>query len=156
MSENTENLDPAFTEIAGAAFLDAISNTATVVAAYVSNTSVGPDALQDLIRKTYATFCGLNEPAAPEQPAEPEVKKPTAAQIRKSITPDALISFIDGKPYKMLKRHLSVFGLDPAGYRARYGLPDDYPMTSPNYSAQRSALARAAGLGQRAKLSAVA
>lgn len=80
-------------------------------------------------------------------PAEEVVEKPTPAQIRKSITPDALISFIDGKQYKMLKRHLRAHGLDPHAYRERYGLPADYPTTAPSYSEQRSALAKGLGLG---------
>lgn len=77
--------------------------------------------------------------------------KLSAAEIRKSITPDALISFIDGKPYKTLKRHLTTHGLDPAGYRAKYGLPADYPIVSEKYSAARSELARTLGLGQSRK-----
>ena len=73
-----------------------------------------------------------------------------AATIRRSITPDALISFIDGQPYRMLKRHLTTHGLTPQRYRQRYSLPADYPMTAPNYSAARSELAKALGLGRKA------
>ena len=58
------------------------------------------------------------------------------------------MSFVDGKTYKTLKRHLTRAGLDPASYRRQYGLPSDYPMTAPAYSAQRSAMARNIGLGQ--------
>ena len=76
--------------------------------------------------------------------------KPTAAQVRKSITPDALISFIDGKPYKMLKRHLTTHGLTGKAYQERYGLPLNYPMTALSYSAARSALAKKLGLGRKA------
>ena len=65
------------------------------------------------------------------------------------MTPDALISFIDGKPYKTLKRHLSRNGLTIEQYRERFGLPRDYPSTAASYSAQRSELARALGLGQQ-------
>jgi predicted transcriptional regulator len=72
----------------------------------------------------------------------------SAEQIDASITHDALISFVDGKPYKTLKRHLGTHGLDPASYRRRYGLPRDYPMVAASYSEQRAALAKAIGLGQ--------
>lgn len=72
----------------------------------------------------------------------------SAEQIEASITPDALISFVDGKPYKTLKRHLGTHGLDPASYCRRYGLPRDYPMVAASYSKQRADLARAIGLGQ--------
>ncbi len=77
--------------------------------------------------------------------------KPTAAQIRKSVTDAALISFIDGKPYKTLKRHLTTHGETLASYKAKYGLPGDYPSTAPSYSAQRSEMARRIGLGSARK-----
>jgi predicted transcriptional regulator len=70
-----------------------------------------------------------------------------SAQIRRSITRDALISFLDGKPYKTLKRHVGKHGLTPEGYRARFGLPSDYPMVASSYSERRSAIANSIGLG---------
>ncbi len=70
-----------------------------------------------------------------------------AAQIRKSVQRDRLISFIDGKSYKTLKRHLTAHGLTPASYRERFGLPADYPMVAAAYSERRSSLAKAHGLG---------
>ena len=77
--------------------------------------------------------------------------KPSKREITKSITDDALISFVDGKPYKTLKRHLSRHGMDMKQYRERYGLPSDYPSTAPSYSAARSAMAKSLGLGARRK-----
>jgi predicted transcriptional regulator len=71
-----------------------------------------------------------------------------AVPIKKSITPDHLISLEDGQKYKSLKRHLSTRGMTPDEYRAKWGLPRDYPMVAANYSAQRSQLAKALGLGQ--------
>ena len=68
--------------------------------------------------------------------------------VKKSITPEAIISLIDGKPYKSLKRHLSGKGLTPEQYREQYGLPRDYPMVAPTYAQKRSELARSMGLGQ--------
>ena len=68
--------------------------------------------------------------------------------IKKSITPDFLISLEDGKRYKSLKRHLKGRGLTPEQYREKWGLPRDYPMVAPNYAKQRSELAKAIGLGQ--------
>ena len=81
------------------------------------------------------------------QASEPEPIKLTAAQIRKSVTPDALISFEDGKPYKTLKRHLTTRGLTLAEYKTKWGLPTDYPTTAPSYSARRSEMAKSLGLG---------
>ena len=125
---------------------DEFEMTADLVAAYVSNNNVPVTELSALIAKVHAALTSLGKEAVAEF-AGPE--KPTAAQIRKSITPDALISFEDGKSYKTLKRHLTLRGLSPEGYRAKYGLASDYPMTTANYSAQRSALAHALGLGQQ-------
>ena len=86
--------------------------------------------------------------ASPDAVLEEAVEKPTAAQIRDSITPDGIVSFVDGKTYKTMKRHLTTNGFDPQSYRQRFGLPADYPMVAPNYAAQRSALAKSIGLGR--------
>lgn len=87
----------------------------------------------------------LEEPAP--APVEDPVQKPTPSQIKKSVTPDHLISFLDGKPYKTLGRHLKANGITPKEYRERFGLPVDYPMVASSYSEQRSQLARSQGLG---------
>lgn len=120
--------------------------TADIVVAYVSNNSLPAGALMDLIASVHK---GLISLGMPTEPAQVEVEKPTPAQIRKSITHDGLVSFVDGRTYKTLKRHLTGAGLDPVSYRMLYGLPADYPMTAPGYSEQRSALAKSLGLGQQ-------
>ncbi|MBP1181289.1 MucR family transcriptional regulator [Methylobacterium sp. PvR107] len=125
---------------------DYIERTVDVVAAYVSNNSLPSAELPALIASIHDALNSIG--AGPAAPASETVERPTPAQIRKSIRPDGLISFIDGKSYKTLKRHLTKHGLDPQSYRERYGLPTDYPTTSANYSAQRSALAKSLGLGQ--------
>ncbi|MBA9066980.1 putative transcriptional regulator [Methylobacterium sp. RAS18] len=126
---------------------DVINLTIEITAAYVMKNTLPARDLPALITSVHAALAGLGG-SAPASAAEDKVEKPTPAQIRKSITPDALISFIDGNPYKMLKRHLTAHGLDASSYRQRYGLPADYPMTAPNYSAMRSEVARTLGLGQ--------
>ena len=68
---------------------------------------------------------------------------------KKTISPDFIISLENGKPYKSLKRHLGLRGLTPFQYREKWGLPADYPMVAPNYSAARSALAVKIGLGRK-------
>lgn len=123
---------------------DFIELTTEIVAAYVSNNSVRSADLPDLLAEVHRALAGLKGAAAP---AEPRVEKATPAQIRKSITPDALISFLDGKPYKTLKRHITGAGLTFEEYRERFGLPHDYPSTAANYSAMRAEFARNAGLG---------
>jgi len=122
-----------------------IGLTADVVAAFVGNNTVAVADLPNLIKTVHAALSGTEAPALE---AAEETVKPTAGQIRKSITPDALISFLDGKPYKTLKRHLTTHGVTIAEYKARFGLPNDYPTTAPAYSEARSAMAKALGLGQ--------
>lgn len=75
-----------------------------------------------------------------------------AVTARKSLaSKDHIISMIDGKPYKTLRRHLSGHGLTPEDYRLRYGLRHDYPMVSENYSAARREMAHKIGLGQKGR-----
>jgi predicted transcriptional regulator len=125
-----------------------ITLTADLVSAYVSNNSIPASELSKLLSSVHATLSGLAAGGS-TAPVNDGVEKPTPAQIKKSITHEALISFEDGKPYKTLKRHLTLRGLSPEAYREKHGLPRDYPMTSPGYSEQRSKLAHALGLGQQ-------
>ena len=75
-----------------------------------------------------------------------------AVSVRKSVTPDAIICLEDGKSFKSLKRHLrTTYDMTPGQYRAKWGLPADYPMVAPNYAKARSELAKTMGLGQQRK-----
>ena len=126
---------------------DLIDLAGDIVSAYVANNSTPASELPGLIQSVHAALTrlasGLAEPA-PEEIHE----KATPAQIRKSVTPSGIVSFLDGRTYKTLKRHLTGHGLDPHSYRQRYGLPVDYPMVASDYAAQRSALAKSIGLGR--------
>ena len=83
---------------------------------------------------------------------KPEQKP--AVPIKKSVTPDIMVSLEDGARYKSLKRHLATkYGLTPQAYREKWGLPNNYPMVAPNYAAARSAMAKSSGLGQKQKRS---
>jgi predicted transcriptional regulator len=121
-----------------------IDLAAEIVSAFVSNNSVTTADLPALISTVHAALANLGKPAQ----LEPEKLIPPVS-IKKSITPDFLISLEDGKRYKSLKRHLTGSGLTPDQYREKWGLPRDYPMVAPNYSAKRSELARSMGLGQK-------
>ena len=122
-----------------------IELAADIVSAFVSNNSVQATDLPALIGSVYSALQNVGNPAQ-TQPTE----KPTpAVPVKKSITPDAIISLEDGKPYKSLKRHLTGRGLTPAQYREKWGLPRDYPMVAPNYAAKRSEIAKQSGLGQQ-------
>lgn len=124
-----------------------IELTADIVSAFVSNNNVTATELTALIANVHAALDSLGRPA---QSQEPEKLVPPVP-IKKSITPDFLISLEDGKRYKSLRRHLKGRGLTPEQYRAKWGLAHDYPMVAPNYSAQRSELARSLGLGRKRK-----
>ena len=116
-------------------------HTAELVAAYVSNNHVARVDLPALIATVQSALSGISGNLALSS-TRSNSELPTPAQIRKSITPDALISFIDGKPYKVLKRHLRTHGLNQHAYRERYGLPTNYPMVAPSYSTRRGEISR--------------
>ena len=119
--------------------------TVGIVANYVSNNHVRPDEISSLIATTHAALAGAD--SSVEEPAV-EIERPTSAQIKRSVTDAGITSFIDGKTYQSLKRHLGTHGYTPQSYRDAFGLRADYPMVSPAYAARRSALAKASGLGQ--------
>ena len=122
--------------------------TADLVSAYVSNGNnrVDADALPALIMSVYTALNGIGSATAANAD-ELGIAHKSKSEIKKSFGTEHLISFEDGKPYKSLKRHLSTHGLTPDAYRAKWGLPNDYPMVHPTYSAARSALAKSMGLG---------
>ena len=118
---------------------------ADIVAAYVSRNSVSADAVPDIIRSVYGALEGLNRSTV----AVPEERPKPAVPINRSIQHDFIVCLEDGKKLKMLKRHLmTAYGMTPDDYRAKWGLPKDYPMVAPNYAAARSELAKSMGLGQ--------
>jgi predicted transcriptional regulator len=127
---------------------DPVALTAEIVAAYVSNNTVAADEIGKLIRSVHEALTRPAEASAP--PPAPAIAPPIS--IKKSVTPDHLISMEDGKPYKSLKRHLATRGLTPDAYRVKWGLPKDYPMVAASYSAQRSTLAKSLGLGRQKTL----
>jgi predicted transcriptional regulator len=119
--------------------------TTEVVAAYVSNNTLPTGQLADVIASVYSSLRALDH--GPLDGRGDAIKP--AVPVRKSITADYLICLEDGKKLKMLKRHLrSTYGLTPDAYRAKWGLPADYPMVAPNYAQQRSAFAKQIGLGR--------
>ncbi len=119
--------------------------TADVVAAYLGNNSLPAAQIPEVINAVYGTLRKVNG-ATEENQSRPQK---AAVPIRRSVTPDYIICLEDGKKLKMLKRHLrTVYNMTPDEYRAKWGLPSDYPMVAPNYSKQRSAFAKKIGLGR--------
>lgn len=125
--------------------IDLLAMTTGIVANYVTRNHLAPDEIPALIAATHAALAQVDQdPAEPEEP----VAKPSAAEVRKSVSDNGIRSFLDGRLYQSLKRHLNRNGITPDEYRTRYGLAATYPMVSPAYSAKRSELAKAIGLGQ--------
>ncbi|WP_269716697.1 MucR family transcriptional regulator [Caulobacter sp. NIBR2454] len=122
-----------------------IELTSLIVEHYVSNNRTAASDLPDLIKSVHSALTSLG--SAPVEPVE-TVEKATAAQIRRSINHEYLVSFEDGKQYRSMKRHLTTRGMTPDDYRAKWGLPNDYPMVAPSYAAARSEMAKRMGLGQ--------
>ena len=124
---------------------EVIEMTADIVSAYVGNNTVSAAELPALIQSVHRALAGVSGgaevvEAAPRDPAVP---------IRRSITPDFIICLEDGRKFKSLKRHLRTkYNMSPEEYRAKWGLPKDYPMVAPNYAKARSDLAKQMGLGQ--------
>lgn len=124
-----------------------IELTADIVSAYVTNNRVGVVDVPDLIARVHAALASLSSEISGSTSQEPLVP---AVSIKKSITPDYLICLEDGLKFKSLKRHLNTkFGLSPDQYRAKWGLPADYPMVAPAYAERRSAMAKSFGLGRK-------
>lgn len=127
--------------------LDLVEYSTDIVAAYVSHNAISPTDLPRLIADVHAALTALGS----EEAAAPVEEKKPAVPVRKSVTPDYIVCLEDGKKFKSLKRHLRThYNLSPEEYREKWGLPADYPMVAPSYSATRSKLAKANGLGRKA------
>lgn len=122
--------------------------TALIVAQFASYNVISTHELASLITAVAKTLTGLDQGPQPSDPSATRTR-PTPAQIRKSVTYDAIISFENGKAYRSLTRHLNLLGLTPGAYRRKWGLPDDYPMVAPGHHERRSMNAKAQGLGRR-------
>ena len=121
-----------------------------VVAAYVSNNPIPVSEVPAMLKTVHSTLGGLVGVSAGDMPTG---QKP-AVPIKRSVNPDYIVCLEDGKKLKMLKRYLrSNFNMTPEEYRAKWGLPADYPMVAPNYAAQRSEFAKKIGLGRTASSS---
>lgn len=119
--------------------------TAEIVSAHVSNNTVASGDVSGLIQ---SVFQALSRTVQPEV-SEP-VKQEPAVSVRSSVKPEYIVCLEDGAKLKMLKRYLRTnFNMSPEEYRAKWGLPKDYPMVAPNYAEQRRALARQIGLGRK-------
>ena len=134
--ESTEKLDHR----------DVLRMTTEVVSAFVSNNALPATQIPDVISTVFTSLSGLENTG---DEGKEEALNP-AVPIRKSVTPDFIVCLEDGKKLKMLKRHLrTAYNMTPDEYRAKWGLPPDYPMVAPNYAKQRSDFAKKIGLGRK-------
>jgi predicted transcriptional regulator len=117
------------------------------------NTRANANEIPDFLRTMHEAVTGLTgvQSSTAEQEA-PEAEHVPAVSVRKSLaSKNHIVSLIDGRPYKTLRRHLSKHGLTPDDYRRRYGLKPDYPMVAPAYAETRRDLANKIGLGRKRK-----
>ena len=121
---------------------DLFTWTTQIVASHLRHNSVALSDLPDAIKNVYRSLESVSGALSSQQDSRP------AVTVRRSVTPDYIVCLEDGKKLKMLKRHLrTAYNMTPEEYRHKWGLPADYPMVSPNYARQRSALAKKIGLG---------
>jgi len=119
-----------------------------IVASYVGRNKVASDQIRDIINTVFNSLSALDP--GTEEPVKAGTGKP-AVPVRRSVTPEYIVCLEDGKKLKMLKRYLRTnYNLTPEEYRAKWGLPPDYPMVAPNYAKQRSDFAKTIGLGRDA------
>ena len=137
MSEDTQE--------AGLDRSELLALTSEIVSSHVSNNAVNQADLTAMIESVFGTLEGLSGPKE-----EPAVELAPAVPIKKSVKDDHIICLEDGKKLKMLKRHLSTaYDMTPDDYRAKWGLPHDYPMVAPAYARKRQELAKKIGLGRK-------
>lgn len=131
-----------------ASILDATAKIACASADGLRINGKIEEAMPAFIRSVYAA---LSEAVGGAIAAVQDERKEPAVNPKRSVFPDHIICLEDGKKFKSLKRHLATdYGLSPDEYRVKWGLPANYPMVAPNYSATRSQLAKASGLGKKA------
>ncbi|SNS65458.1 transcriptional regulator, MucR family [Sphingomonas laterariae] len=126
-----------------------IELTADIVSAHLSNNNVAAGDVPVLIRSVHDALVKAAGGTGAAEAAQAD--KPVAmVGVRKSLSnPEHIVSLIDGKPYKSLKRHITRHGYTPESYREAFGLPATYPMVAPAYSERRRAVAKELGLGRK-------
>ena len=123
---------------------EVLEMTTEIVSAYVSNNSVEAADLPSLIERVHGALVARTAGS----PVSAPVADP-AVPVKKSIASDHIVCLECGRKLKTLKRHLRAdHKLSPSEYRAKWGLPADYPMVAPSYSKARSAFAKQIGLGR--------
>ena len=126
--------------------INRLTLTADIVSAQIATGQFAADELPTLIRAIYGALLNVRVQGSRQDvtPAEP------AVDIKQSVFPDYVICLEDGKRLRTLTRHLLTSHImTPASYRAKWGLPPNYPMVAPSYAEVRSSMAKRIGLGQK-------
>jgi predicted transcriptional regulator len=119
--------------------------TGEIVMSYVGNNQVPVSELPAVINVVAGSLRSLEPSGGPQG-----IGLPRRISVNRSVTQDYIICLEDGRKLRTLKRHLrTAFGMTPGEYRAKWGLPLDYPMVAPSYAAYRSRLAKRIGLGRK-------
>jgi predicted transcriptional regulator len=132
---------------------NAVELAAELTAAWLANpnTRTSADDVPAFLLSMHAAVVKLADGGAAEIDSSPAQIYEPAVTARKSLaSPDHIISMLDGKKYKTLRRHLTTNGLTPEQYRERFNLKPDYPMVAATYSEARRAMAKSIGLGRKA------
>jgi predicted transcriptional regulator len=122
--------------MADLATTDLLELTSQIVSAHVAGNKVVPTEVPALINSVYDVLTRIDSLVAKTEVQE------AAVPVKRSIQHEYIVCLEDGARVKMLKRYLQRFGLTPDTYRAKWGLPKDYPMVAPASAARRSAIAR--------------
>lgn len=123
--------------------------TTSIISSHVQGQALANCEILPLIRDVHRTLSDLRSTRMQDRPSPASGQLPPVA-LSASIRPDYLVCLEDGKKLKLLKRYLMThFQLTPEAYRAKWGLPDDYPMVAPDYAAQRRELAIRNKLGRK-------
>jgi predicted transcriptional regulator len=123
---------------------EAMKYTSEIVSAFLKGQKVDATEIASIMETVHMKVVELCRDSG----RHTSTTKPAVA-IEDSVTSDHIICLEDGKPFKMLKKHLKTkYDLSPEEYRAKWGLPADYPMVAPNYAIKRQELAKASGLGR--------
>jgi predicted transcriptional regulator len=120
--------------------------TTKIVRSYVKHHTVGTGEVSELITSVHGALSRVGRPSRPEEALTP------AVPVRQSVRHDYVVCLDCGYRGKVLRRHINKqHGLSPNEYIKRWGLRTNHPLTAPDYSEQRSSMAKELGLGQKVR-----
>lgn len=123
-----------------------LNEVVEIVAAYVRKNTIAASELPGVITQVNQALDALGQNVINAERLTP------AVPIKRAVGAATVTCLDCGFEAQMLRPHLTrVHGLTADEYRARWGLRSDFPMVARNYSARRSEMAKALGLGRRAK-----